>query len=102
MMARVMDDEDLAKEILAAFLEDIPPQIAALRQCLESGDAAGAGAQAHPIHRASATVGGERLRAVAFEIEKAGKAGDLGAAGGHLAELDAQFDRLRQELAKEL
>ena len=101
MMARVMDDEDLAKEILAAFLEDIPPQIAALRQCLESGDAAGAGAQAHTIKGASATVGGERLRAVAFEIEKAGKAGDLGAAGAHLADLDAQFDRLRQELAKE-
>jgi len=98
MMTRMMDDEDLAKEILAVFLEDIPQQIAALRQCLESGDAAGAGVQAHTIKGASATVGGERLRVVASEMEQAGKAGDLSAAAGHLAELDAQFDRLKQAL----
>jgi PAS domain S-box-containing protein len=102
MMSRLMNDEDLAKEILAAFLEDIPRQIAALRSYLESGDARGAERQAHNLKGAAATVGGERLRDVAFEMEKAGKAGDLSAAAGHLAGLDAQFDRLKQELTKEL
>jgi CheY-like chemotaxis protein/HPt (histidine-containing phosphotransfer) domain-containing protein len=101
MMARLMEDEDLAKRIVAAFLGDIPQQIAALRGCLEAGDAMGAGRQAHTIKGAAATVGGERLRAAAFELEKAGKAGDLSAAAGHLAELDAEFDRLKQALTKE-
>jgi HPt (histidine-containing phosphotransfer) domain-containing protein len=102
MMTRVMEDEGLANEIVAAFLEDIPQQIAALRRFLEAGDAQGAGRQAHAIKGASATVGGERLRAVASEMEKAGQAGDLTAVAGHLAELDAQFDRLKQAMTKEL
>ena len=102
MMTRVMDDEELAKEILAAFLEDIPQQIAALRTFLEAGDARGAERQAHTIKGASATVGGERLRAVAFEMEKAGRAGDLRAAAGHLAGLDEEFDRLKLAMTKGL
>jgi CheY-like chemotaxis protein/HPt (histidine-containing phosphotransfer) domain-containing protein len=102
MMARLMEDEDLARQILSAFLEDAPHQIAALRSCLEAGDATGAGRQGHTIKGASAAVGGERLRAVAFEIEKAGRAGDLSAVREHLAELDVQFDRFRQALEKGL
>ena len=102
MMSRVMEDEDLAKEIVAMFLEDIPQQIATLRSDLESGDARGAERQAHSIKGASATVGGECLRAVAAEMEKAGRDGDLRAVAGHLAELDAEFDRLRLVMTKDL
>jgi PAS domain S-box-containing protein len=98
MMARLMNDENLAKQIVAEFLKDIPQQITALRGCLEAGNATGVARQAHTIKGAAATVGGERLRAVAFEIEKSGKAGDLSAAAGQLAGLDAQFDRLKQAL----
>ena len=100
MMTRVMEDEDLAKEIVAAFLEDIPRQIAALRVCLEGGDARGAGRQAHTIKGASANVGGERLREVAAEMEVSGKAGDLAAVTGRLAELDERFDRLKQAMTE--
>ena len=100
MMTRVMEDEDLAKEIVAAFLEDIPRQIAALRVCLEGGDARGAGRQAHTIKGASANVGGERLREVAAEMEVSGKAGDLAAVTGRLAELDDRFDRLKQAMTE--
>jgi hypothetical protein len=39
---------------------------------------------------------------VAFELEKAAKAGDLSAAGGHMAELEAQFGRLKEAMTKEL
>ena len=102
MMARLMDDEDLARMVVEGFLEDIPRQIAALKGYLETGDAAGAERQAHTIKGASANVGGEGLRAVAFEMEKAARAGDLSAAGRHMAELEAQFDRLNQAMTKEL
>jgi PAS domain S-box-containing protein len=102
MMARLMDDEDLARMVVEGFLEDIPRQIAALKAYLETGDAAGAERQAHSIKGASANVGGECLQEVAFQMEKAAKAGDLCAAGGHLAEIEAQFDMLNQAMAKEL
>ena len=102
MMSRLMDDEELARMVVEGFLEDIPRQIAVLKTCLEAGDAAGTERQAHTIKGASANVGGERLREVVFEIEKAAKAGDLIAAGRLLVDLGVQFDRLNQEMTKEL
>ena len=75
-----MNDEDLARVVTESFLDDIPRQIEALRGYLDAWDAPGAERQAHTIKGASANVGGEALRALAFEMEKAGKAGDLGSA----------------------
>jgi HPt (histidine-containing phosphotransfer) domain-containing protein len=98
MMVRLMDDEDLARTVVEGFLEDIPRQIAALKGYLETGNVSGAERQAHTIKGASANVGGERLRAVASEMEKAAKAGGLDNAKGHMAELEAQFDALKLEI----
>ncbi len=97
-----MDDEDQARIVVAGFLEDIPRQIATLKRYLEAGDAPGTERQAQTIKGASANVGGERLREVAFEMEKAAKAGDLSAVAGHMPELEAQFNRLNQTMRKEL
>ncbi|MBI5578954.1 MAG: PAS domain S-box protein [Deltaproteobacteria bacterium] len=98
LMARLMDDEELARTVAEGFLEDIPQQIETLRGYLEARDAPDAERQAHTIKGASANVGGEALRAVAFEMEKAARAGDLDAARGHMAELDTQFDRLKEAM----
>ena len=97
-MTRLMDDEDLAKEISIEFLEDIPGQIKALRDFLEAGDAMGAERQAHTIKGASANIGGEALRAVAFEMEKAARAGHLIEVGGYMAELETEFNALKLEM----
>jgi CheY-like chemotaxis protein/HPt (histidine-containing phosphotransfer) domain-containing protein len=102
MMARLMDDEDLARKVIEGFIEDIPRQIAALKGYLETGDAAGTERQAHTIKGASANVGGEALRSVAFEIEKASRTGDLITLGRHMVELEEEFDRLNQAMTKEL
>jgi CheY-like chemotaxis protein/HPt (histidine-containing phosphotransfer) domain-containing protein len=98
MLERLMGDEDLARMILDGFLQDIPRQIRALRDFLDVGNAPGAERQAHTIKGASANVGGEALRAVAYEMEKAGKAGDLAAVRARMADLEAQFDRLKKEI----
>ncbi len=101
MMSRLMGDEDLAKTILERFLADIPQQIGTLRGFLEAGDAAGAERQAHTIRGASANLGGESLRKVASEMEKAARDGDLSAAGRLMAELESQFDLLNQAMTAE-
>jgi len=98
MMERLIDDEDLAKNIQDGFLADIPKQILALKAFLESGDVSGVELQAHTIKCASAYVGGERLRAVAFEMENAAKAQNLTAASSFMNELERQFDRLKEEM----
>ncbi|MCX5829216.1 MAG: response regulator, partial [Deltaproteobacteria bacterium] len=102
MMARLMDDEDLARTVVEGFLKDIPRQIGALKGYLEAGDAASAERQAHTIKGASANLSGEVLRAVAFEMEKAGKAGNLEAVTACLPELENQFALLKEAMTKEL
>ncbi len=102
MKALLMDDDDLFRTVSECFLEDIPRQIAALNCYLEAGDAAGAERQAHSIKGASANVCGKRLQAVAFDIEKAARAGDIAAVVRLMAELQMQFDSLRHALIKEL
>ncbi|MGO9016232.1 MAG: response regulator [Dissulfurispiraceae bacterium] len=101
MMTIVMGDEDFACIVVKAFLSDIPLQIKALRGYLEAGDDIQAvERQAHSIKSAAANVGGEALRAVAYEMEKAGKTGRLEAVTARLPELEMQFDRLRTALEK--
>jgi CheY-like chemotaxis protein/HPt (histidine-containing phosphotransfer) domain-containing protein len=100
MMARMMDDEVLAKEVVEAFLNDIPRQIRTLQGCLEAADAPGTERQAHTIKGACANVGGEALRAVAFEMEKAARAGDLDAINARMTELKTQFEKLKQAMEK--
>ncbi len=98
MLKRMMNDETLASNILAGFLDDIPRQINSLKEFLKSGDIQGSERQAHTIKGASANIGGERLRALAFEIEKSAKSGDLGAASARLTDLQKQFDSLKTEI----
>ncbi len=100
MLRRLMDDEDLARTVISGFLGDIPQQIVLLKNSLEANDAPLSDRIAHTIKGASANVGGERLRAVAFEIEKDSKAGNLGAAKERMTGLEVQFDFLKKAMEK--
>ena len=102
MMARLMNDEELIREVVDCFLTDTPKQIDALRGYLETGDIQDVRRQAHTINGTAANVGGEALRAVAIEMEMASKKGDLAAVKDRLAELEVQFDRLSYALTTEL
>jgi PAS domain S-box-containing protein len=94
-MARLMGDEELARTIIAGFLEDVPKRILALRGYLDCGDAGSAGGQAHAIKGAAANVGGLALSAVASEIEEAGKAGRREELAARWPELERQFALLK-------
>jgi two-component system sensor histidine kinase/response regulator len=98
LLDRLMGDEELAKQILGEFLEDVPRKFVALKQALDNGDAPSVQHQAHSIKGESANVGGNALRQTAFEIEKAGKAGDLVTVKARLTELEAQFDQLKEAM----
>ena len=91
MLARLMDDEDLARVVAEGFLADAPKQVEALRDALGAGDGPAASRQAHTLKGASAAVGGEALRAVAFEMEQAANGGDLAAVAARLPDLESQL-----------
>jgi len=101
MMERLMNDDDLARTIISAFLDDIPKQIEALKGYLDQEDVESAERQAHTIKGASANVSGMALRDVAFEMEKAGKAGDLHGIAALMPELERQFNLLNEAMLRE-
>ena len=80
------------------FLSALPGEIAQLKNRVVVGDARLVEQKAHKIKGACATVGGKALRAVAWAMEQAGKAGDLDAARDLAADLDTQFEALREAL----
>jgi PAS domain S-box-containing protein len=98
MSRRLMGDEELMIEVIAEFLVDTPRQIAALRMLIDLKDAKGAGLKAHLMKGAASNVGGEAMRAVAYELEQAGKGGDLEVLAAGVEDLDREFLRLRDAL----
>jgi len=98
LLARLMEDEDLARKVARGFLDDVPKQIEALRNYLDAGDVEGAVRQAHTIKGASANACGEALRAGALEIERAAQTSDLKAAIARLPDLEARFERLKEAM----
>jgi CheY-like chemotaxis protein/HPt (histidine-containing phosphotransfer) domain-containing protein len=101
VLDRLEGDDELAQIVFAEFLEDTPRQIKALKDLVKSGDTAGSARQAHSIKGASASVGGERLRKVALEMEKAADAGDLDRVSVRMYDLEAQFLLLRDAIENE-
>jgi two-component system sensor histidine kinase/response regulator len=98
MLARFMGDVEIARVIVGGFLAEVPGEIEILKGFVDAGDATGARRQAHSIKGASANVGGEALRAVAFEAEKAGQTGDLDAIMSLVPNLEIQFVRLKEAM----
>jgi PAS domain S-box-containing protein len=99
LLARLMNDEELAKSIITAFLETTPLQIKLIRQSVEAGNLDAVRSRAHSIKGAAANVGGECLRRVAFALEAAARAGDLANATAQLKELEIQFERFQSVTA---
>ncbi|MEW6489196.1 MAG: PAS domain S-box protein [Thermodesulfobacteriota bacterium] len=97
LLRRLMGDENLARRILAGFVEDVPRQLAALEKALAEGDAAEAERRAHTLHGASAVAGAEALRVLAREAEDDARRGDLPAAAAKLPALKGAFERVPRE-----
>ena len=93
-----MGDERLAGRVLDGFLGDMPRQIQTLARFVEGGNAREIEDQAHRIKGAAAAVSGEEMRAVALEMELAGKAGNVAVARERIGTLATQFERLQEAI----
>ena len=94
LLDRLMGDTELASAVLGGFAGDLPTRIGELRASLEAGDMAAAQRHAHTIKGAAANVGGERLRSLAADIERALKSGDLASARAGATQVDPTFRAL--------
>src|SRR5581483_6699634 len=91
LVGRLMDDRMLAATIIGGFLEDMPKQLALLREHIEKWDRAAAGRIAHSIKGAALSVSASSFRNAALEMERDIIAGDLSAMTSRLCELERQF-----------
>jgi len=101
LVSRVMGDEELLKLVISTFLAELPVQMEALQACIETGDSLGVAQKAHTIRGAAASIGGEALCEVAWEMEKNATTGDLKAVSALFQELAKQRRALAAELKLE-
>jgi len=100
LLARLLGDEAMAVRICRGYLNDLPQQIESLRGELANEDLAGVTRQAHLMKGAATTMGGEALRLVAWEMERAAQSGDPKVVWGHLPELEKQATRLLRAIER--
>jgi HPt (histidine-containing phosphotransfer) domain-containing protein len=85
-------------EIVDAFLEDAPAQLADLRRAAEGGDDVLAGRAAHTLKANGRTFGATMLASVSQEIEVAARSGDLSMLETRLEELEGLWPNVRAQL----
>ncbi len=100
LLSRVMNDEELSREILAAFVEDMPGKIAELRQAVISGDASQVKDQGHTVKGAARNVSAQIMQETAWRIEQAGRDGLVEQARPLLPILEAQYLELEQTIRR--
>ncbi len=78
LKALVGDDGEIIRELLNDFRHSAEKTAEELRAACEAKQAAAAGALAHKLKSSARSVGALALGELCFEMEKAGKAGDMG------------------------
>lgn len=91
-------DEEFIAEILSDFLAQTPELMAQIATAVSQGDAATLGKAAHTLKGSARSVGADEFAAIAFELEQAGKQGDLTGAPDALQRLQAYWDALADYL----
>ena len=85
------EDDELARELLAAFMEDSPERSASLGAALEAGDAGEVAKLAHSLKGMCGVVRVNSLVNFAYIMENAAKVGDL-------AKVKEQYDSFAEVL----
>ena len=102
LLIRPTGDRELMTALVTGFLGDVPIQVAALKEYIGAAGVRSAERQAHTIKGAAANVGAEALREAAYEMEKAGKTGNLKALSTAMPQLEKELFRLEACLEEEM
>ncbi len=93
---RVMEDEDLAKDIFKEFLNETPKRIKKIHQGIDKGDLQVIKREAHTLKGSFANVGAGILQDTAYQIESAASEEDLKQAVSIIPMLEEQFMKLKR------
>ena len=82
----------LAREMTGLFREDIGSRLDVMEEAWAKDDVKTVAETAHAIKGAAGAVGARRLQKVSGEVEKAGRAGDLGPVAAQRPQLRPAYD----------
>ena len=97
-LERLGGDEDMLEEFLNLLLEQSDGDLPSMSQAIDAGRADDVEHIAHSLKGAAASLSAERVREVAFNLEKMGRAGDLSQAAVLLSQLEEEISALRRSL----
>jgi two-component system, sensor histidine kinase and response regulator len=95
---RILDDRELAKVIIAKFLEDFPEKMEKLTQAVGAGSSEDIRKIAHSIKGTTANIAAKNLSSAAARLEECAENGDLETAPGLLDQIETEFERLKNIL----
>src|SRR5258708_7530682 len=98
LMARVGDDQDLLRELVAIFLEDCPGWVEEIRTSVQRGDARNLKMFAHLLGGTVSNFGAREVTEAARKLEKMGHSGNLAGADEACEALLIAVDELRPAL----
>ncbi len=101
LMERIGDDEQVARQLAALLLTDVPRHLDELETALGDKNSTTVREIAHTVKGIALNSGCLALGGVAKEVEDAATRGDLGRPGELMPELWKEFDRLREVLLEE-
>jgi two-component system, sensor histidine kinase and response regulator len=95
-------EPDILNELIELFLTDVPPQLAALREAVEAGDAHSVERIAHTLKGSCGNMGAVRMEAICAELEEIGRSEDLATTPVRISKLEEEFGRVRVVFEEEL
>eukprot|EP00831_Metopus_contortus_P041639 TRINITY_DN32714_c0_g1_i1.p4 TRINITY_DN32714_c0_g1~~TRINITY_DN32714_c0_g1_i1.p4 ORF type:complete len:132 (-),score=28.92 TRINITY_DN32714_c0_g1_i1:47-442(-) len=101
-MASLAEDEELARELIAAFLEDGPKRVVALSDALAAEDAEGVSRLAHSLKGMCGVVHAGSLAEMALNMEYASRGGDLTVVRERFDELKTLFEQVSARMQQYL
>jgi HPt (histidine-containing phosphotransfer) domain-containing protein len=100
LLERVMMDSDWARELVALYLSEIPPQLEYLSQSLKAGDLEQAAQQLHKIKGATSNVSNSNLLTLVKTMEQAALDHNQVALEQDWPRLESAFTELKTAMEK--
>jgi HPt (histidine-containing phosphotransfer) domain-containing protein len=97
---RVGGDDSLLQELMGMLFEQIDQGLPRLSRALEQENAHDLEHTAHSLKGAAASLGADRFRQCAYEIEQMGRSGELARAAAALSRLQEEANALRAEACR--
>ena len=95
-------EPNILAKLVELFLSDVPPQLAALREAVEAGDAHSVERIAHTLKGSCGNMGAAPMAALCEELQEVSTSENLARTAGLLGRLEAEFGRVRSALKAEI